>query len=248
MYNSVTQNWHFKLSDTISPILLAIGIFALKKVIELTTNKFTKGLKFQTEAERKKLPDSIFCVLVYGGLWLWEAKIVFEYDFFMNPAGCFTNWSDERLKKTPPSVNWLYVTVLGFYFEELFSCVMISKFQGLLTSNAVHSDEKRKDTNVMILHHICTIFLVTFSLGMRFWQIGCLVLFCHDCCDVFLDLAKMFNYMQNRKDISKTTSSLCEVCATIGFIAFVVSWIVFRFVFYPKKALWSVLYHRYDFW
>ena len=127
MYNSVTQNWHFKLSDTISPILLAIGIFALKKVIELTTNKFTKGLKFQTEAERKKLPDSIFCVLVYGGLWLWEAKIVFEYDFFMNPAGCFTNWSDERLKKTPASVNWLYVTVLGFYFEELFSCIMISK-------------------------------------------------------------------------------------------------------------------------
>ena len=96
----------------------------------------------------------------------------------------------------------------------------------------------------MILHHVCTIFLVTFSLGMRFWQIGCLVLFCHDCCDVFLDLAKMFNYMQNRKDISKTASSLCEVCATIGFIAFVVSWVVFRFVFYPKKALWSVLYHR----
>ena len=111
-------------------------------------------------------------------------------------------------------------------------------------SNYFFSDERRKDTNVMIIHHVCTIFLITFSLGMRFWQIGCLVLFCHDVCDVFLDLAKIFNYMQNRRDASNFAKNVCEICATVGFIAFVVSWVVFRFVFYPKKALWSVLYHR----
>ena len=54
--------------------------------------------------------------------------VLMEYDFFINPASCFTNWSDIRLQKTPPSVNWLYVTVLGFYWQALFSCIMIGKF------------------------------------------------------------------------------------------------------------------------
>ena len=103
---------------------------------------------------------------------------------------------------------------------------------------------RRKDTNVMICHHIATIFLITFSLGMRFWQIGCLVLFCHDICDIFLDASKIFVYIQNRPGASNSTKIICEVVKTLGFVCFVLSWILFRFHFYPRKALYSVIYHR----
>ena len=100
------------------------------------------------------------------------------------------------------------------------------------------------DTNVMIFHHNATIFLITFSLGMRFWQIGCLVLFCHDICDIFLDASKIFVYIQNRPEASNSTKIICEVVKTLGFVCFVLSWILFRFHFYPRKALYSVMYHR----
>ena len=106
------------------------------------------------------------------------------------------------------------------------------------------SEVRRKDTNVMICHHIATIFLITFSLGMRFWQIGCLVLFCHDICDIFLDASKIFVYIQNRPGASNSTKIICEVVKTLGFVCFVLSWILFRFHFYPRKALYSVIYHR----
>ena len=129
MYVSITTNWHFKLSDMIAPLIIAIVIFALRKVIELALLKLTAGLKFKNESERRKLPESVFLVLMYGSFWLWELKIVLmEYDFFIRPSSCFTNWSDIRLQKTPPSVNWLYVTVQGFYLQALFSCIMIGQF------------------------------------------------------------------------------------------------------------------------
>ena len=96
----------------------------------------------------------------------------------------------------------------------------------------------------MMVHHLFTIFLVSFSLGMRFWAIGVLVLFCHDICDIFLDLAKIFVYTQNRTRCSKACAIICEVGKTAGFITFVVSWVIFRFHLYPKKAIYSAAYHR----
>ena len=96
----------------------------------------------------------------------------------------------------------------------------------------------------MICHHIATIFLITFSLGMRFWQIGCLVLFCHDICDIFLDASKIFVYIQNRPGASNSTKIICEVVKTLGFVCFVLSWILFGFHFYPRKALYSVIHLR----
>ena len=129
MYESVTTNWHFKLSDMIAPIIIAIVIFALRKVIELVLLKLTENLQFKNEAERHKLPESVFFVLMYGSFWLWELKIVLmEYDFFIRPSSCFTNWSEIRLQKTPETVNRLYVTVQGFYLQALFSCIMIGQF------------------------------------------------------------------------------------------------------------------------
>ena len=128
MYGSITSNWHFKVGDMIAPLILAVCIFALRRIIELVVTSMTRSLKFKDPTAHRKLPESVFLVLTYGSFWLWEAAIVFEYDFFLNPAGCFTNWSEVRLEKTPSSVNWLYVTVQGFYIQALFCCIMIGKF------------------------------------------------------------------------------------------------------------------------
>ena len=79
MYASITTNWHFKLSDMIAPVIIAIVIFALRKVIEMVTIKLTQNLLFKNEAERRKLPESVFLVLAYGSFWLWEMKAGFDF-------------------------------------------------------------------------------------------------------------------------------------------------------------------------
>lgn len=228
MYRSVASNWYFRLSDCVNPFLFAIGLNIFRRVNCWIINKATRSLKF-TDVDREKLPTSVYAVLAYSTFFIWECFIVFKYDFFLDPAACFRNWNEAKLQPAPANVRWLYVTVIGWYIEQLFQCVLI--------------EARRKDTNVMICHHIATLFLVTFSLGMRFWQIGCLVMFCHDICDIFLDASKIFVYIQNRSDASKSTKLLCEVIKTLGFICFVLSWVIFRFHFYPRKALYSVWYH-----
>lgn len=228
MYSTVVDNWHFRLGDLVLPFCFAFGIYGFRKLLELIIYPLCQSFNF-AESDRKKLPESVFLVITYGVFWVWECIIVFKYNFFLSPSACFKNWSEAKLSPAPENVNLLYVAVLGFYIQALVYCILI--------------EDRRKDTNVMILHHVATIFLVSFSLGMRFWQIGCLVLFCHDICDVFLDLSKIFVYVQNRPAASKTTKIICEVAKTVGFICFVLSWVLFRFHYYPKKALYSVMYH-----
>jgi len=225
---SIATNWHFSTYDVVFPLVFAVLIFAVRKLITIVISHFSKNSQFKPD-DQKKLPESIFLVLMYSTFWIWECKIVLDRDFLFDPAGTFRNWSEKRNEPTPDDVYWLYVSVLGFYIQALFTCILI--------------DEKRKDTQVMVLHHVCTIFLISFSLGMRFWAIGCLVLFCHDVCDIFLDLSKIFLYIQNRSNCSKSCSIICEVGKTMGFITFVLSWIFFRFHLYPRKALYAVGYH-----
>ena len=50
---------------------------------------------------------------------------MFKYDYFLDPAACFRNWNQAKLQPAPANVRWLYVAVLGWYFEALFQCTMI---------------------------------------------------------------------------------------------------------------------------
>ena len=52
---------------------------------------------------------------------------MFKYDYFLDPAACFRNWNQAKLQPAPANVRWLYVAVLGWYFEALFQCTMIGK-------------------------------------------------------------------------------------------------------------------------
>lgn len=225
---SLAENMHFSSSDVAFPLIFAGLIFSVRKLITIFILHCSKNWQFKA-TDQKKLPESIFLVLMYSTFWIWECKIVLDFDFLHDPAATFRNWPVKRDEPIPSDVYWLYVSVLGFYIQALFACLCV--------------DEKRKDTEVMVLHHVCTIFLISFSLGMRFWAIGCLVLFCHDICDIFLDLSKIFLYIQNRSNCSKACSVMCEIFKTMGFITFVLSWIVFRFHLYPRKAIYAVAYH-----
>ncbi|CAN0419907.1 unnamed protein product [Ascophyllum nodosum] len=50
----------------------------------------------------------------------------------------------------------------------------------------------------MLVHHLATLFLLTFSWLTSLARIGTLIMLCHDVSDVLMETAKLFNYAQKR--------------------------------------------------
>jgi hypothetical protein len=79
----------------------------------------------------------------------------------------------------------------------------------------------------MMIHHIVTIFLIVFSYGANFIRVGSLVLLVHDASDVFLELAKLFNYAK------------CQTLCDIGFVIFAISFFVCRLILFPCRIIYA---------
>jgi ceramide synthetase len=108
-------------------------------------------------------------------------------------------------------VRWYYFLSMGHYMH-----LFVTQF----------FEPKRKDWWEMFIHHIVTMLLLFFSYLVNFVRIGTVVLLCHDGSDIFLELAKLFNYLR--------FGTLCDVTFTVFAFAFFVG----RLVLYP----WRVVY------
>uniref|UniRef100_A0A4W5K2G7 Ceramide synthase 2 n=1 Tax=Hucho hucho TaxID=62062 RepID=A0A4W5K2G7_9TELE len=78
-----------------------------------------------------------------------------------------------------PSQYWYYMIELGFYVSLIFS---------------VASDVKRKDFKEQMVHHMATIFLISFSWCVNYIRAGTLIMLLHDSSDYLLESAKIFIY------------------------------------------------------
>ncbi|KAF0987861.1 hypothetical protein HZS_364, partial [Henneguya salminicola] len=57
-------------------------------------------------------------------------------------------------------------------------------------------DSRNTDRNAFIYHHVVAICLQLLSYGLGFINAGVMIEVLHDCNDVLLHLAKIFNYLQ----------------------------------------------------
>jgi len=226
IYSTLLNNWHLTLGDVLLEILLALCLLAARR--KMSTWLF-KGLHFTDPNARRKLPTQIFSLVKHLAFATCQIYLVGVYDLYNDPAKCFANWAQVRNEETPTPVRLLSLLGIGYYMSDLFVVLFV--------------EERRKDTRVMIAHHLSSMFLIQFSLTMRFWQISLLVQSCHDICDVFVDLAKILNYYQSRSDLTDERRKTLKTCSTLAFGVFATAWCVFRLVIYPKKALWAVFYH-----
>ena len=59
-------------------------------------------------------------------------------------------------------------------------------------------------------------------------QVGSMIILCHEINDIFLEAAKMGRYSGH------------ELVPTILFVAFVVSWVLTRLVYFPAFVIWNI--------
>ncbi|PAA47465.1 hypothetical protein BOX15_Mlig024247g2 [Macrostomum lignano] len=230
------RSW--RLVDVGGAVLLAVLFTALRYVISVCFSlPVANWLQIQP-ASKLKWPESIWKFIAYSGLWLYSLYVVLlsgRYDFFHNPVDILRGiiFDENYLEKPLPSdIYWMYALQLGFYLHSVYATLFM--------------DAWRKDSIMMLFHHGLTIFLLEFSLLMKYYKTGALVLFLHDLSDIILEFTKINVYL---KDRGKKFFLLNEWLANIGFVIFAFSWAWFRLYWFPLKVLypshWSVyLYHQ----
>ncbi|XP_077955186.1 ceramide synthase 2 isoform X2 [Gasterosteus aculeatus] len=87
-----------------------------------------------------------------------------------------------------------------------------------------------QDFKEQVIHHLATIFLLSFSYCANYIRIGTLVMLLHDSSDILLESAKMFNYGTGWR----------KTCDTL-FVVFAVAFLVTRLVIFPSKILHTTL-------
>uniref|UniRef100_A0A8B9LN67 Ceramide synthase 1 n=1 Tax=Astyanax mexicanus TaxID=7994 RepID=A0A8B9LN67_ASTMX len=105
-----------------------------------------------------KLPESAWKLVFYTMSWSYSSYLLFfsSYTFFQDPPSVFYDWKSGM--SVPTDIAIAYLIQGSFYGHSIYA--------------TVYMDAWRKDSKVMVLHHIITLALITFSYAFRSGQLS----------------------------------------------------------------------------
>ncbi|XP_075063540.1 ceramide synthase 1 isoform X1 [Mixophyes fleayi] len=171
--------------------------------------------------ESEKVPESAWKFLFYSLSWSYCSYLLFftEHNFFYDPPSAFHGWKSGV--EVPRNIALVYLIQGSFYAHSTYA--------------TLYMDVWRKDSFVMILHHVVTFSLITFSYAFRYHNIGILVLFLHDINDILLEFTKLNIYFKTRGGVYHKVNS---IITDFGSVLFSMSWFWFRLYWFPVKVLY----------
>ncbi|NXI86474.1 CERS1 synthase, partial [Rhipidura dahli] len=100
-----------------------------------------------------KMPESAWKLLFYSLSWSYGAYLLFctDYPFFHDPPSVFYGW--EQGMEVPRDIAIAYLLQCSFYGHSLYA--------------TAYMDTWRKDSLVMLLHHVVTLTLIASSYAFR---------------------------------------------------------------------------------
>ncbi|XP_065841899.1 ceramide synthase 1-like [Oscarella lobularis] len=132
-----------------------------------------------------KFPESAWRGSYYVYSWFYCTYLVWKYDLFFHPEYCWTTWSSGM--DIPMEIYVVYVSQVGYYSHCIYATLCL--------------DLKQKDYHMMVLHHVITIFLIGFSLSVRYYYIGVLLIFHHDINDLLLEYSMLALHVESGRKI-----------------------------------------------
>ena len=173
------------------------------------------------EESRDKFPESLFRLISYIFIWLCTLYVLLfsDYPVMDNPDYM---WNDFVGVSTvvAPDVFYLYVLQCGYYVHCVYANIIL--------------DVHRTDFYALMLHHVVTLCLISFSYASRYHNVGVIVVFLHDICDVFLELAKVSRYLQV---LGGKHYWLSDFVSWVSFIMFSSLWVILRLYWFQTKVL-----------
>ncbi|NXG73019.1 CERS1 synthase, partial [Baryphthengus martii] len=107
-----------------------------------------------------KMPESAWKLLFYTLSWSYGIYLLFftDYPFFYDPPSVFYDW--KKGMDVPTDIAIAYLMQCSFYGHSIYA--------------TAYMDTWRKDSVVMLLHHVVTLTLIAFSYAFRGAGEGCL--------------------------------------------------------------------------
>ncbi|XP_031564644.1 ceramide synthase 1-like [Actinia tenebrosa] len=170
--------------------------------------------------DKEKFPESAWKLFYYFSVYCYCTYTLFSHRLMENPRSIWKGW--ERGMAIPNDIYNIYVVEAGFYFHSIYATIYMDKW--------------RRDSVVMILHHILANSLIIFSFAMRYHNIGIIVLYLHDISDIFLESTKIFLCFKSAPGRQQTFAGYL---VNVGFLSFAFSWFYCRLYQYPHKVLYS---------
>ena len=188
--------------------------FTQTGLTERETERWLRNRK-KDDTKNQKLLDTSMRAAYYIFMFIYGVSIMYENPWLWNTRYC---WYDYPRHQVDDKTRWFYLVQLTYYW--------------FLTFSQVYGDstKKRKDFWQMLLHHIATIILISFSWVSNKVRVGMLVVVLHDMADVTLEIAKMCLYANFQK------------ASDTMYMVFAVTWIVTRLYIYPKYVLYSTMF------
>jgi hypothetical protein len=150
----------------------------------------------------KKLSTNMFKLIFYIFMTVLGYILLKQLDYFPTSLGgkgylmkifesgypgTFYHWK-------PDYFDFYYLTALGFCVTDLIWLVFVYELQS--------------DFIMMLLHHICTISLLSFSFLTNYSNIGCIVLILHDIGDIFVYVTRIVINTDAKSFIKLSTATL----------------------------------------
>ncbi|KAM6216851.1 ceramide synthase 1 [Rhynchocyon petersi] len=206
-------------------LLLALGALGWTALRAAATARLFRPLAKRYHLQPRdaaKMPESAWKFLFYLGAWSCSAYLLFgtDYPFFHDPPSVFYDWKPGMA--VPWDISAVYLLQGSFYGHSIYA--------------TFYMDSWRKDSVVMLIHHVVTLVLIVASYAFRYHNIGILVLFLHDLNDVQLEFTKLNVYFKVR---GGTYYRLHALAANLGCISFCVCWFWFRLYWFPLKVLYA---------
>ncbi|KAF7667809.1 hypothetical protein LDENG_00043090 [Lucifuga dentata] len=169
-----------------------------------------------------KMPESAWKLVFYTMSWSYSTYLLFfsSYSFFHDPPSVFYNWKSGM--SVPTDIAIAYLIQGSFYGHSIYA--------------TVYMDAWRKDSAVMVVHHIITLALISLSYAFRYHNVGILVLFLHDINDIQLEFTKLNVYLKSR---GGSYYLLNDVLSNMGSVSFSITWFWFRLYWFPLKVLYA---------
>lgn len=172
-----------------------------------------------------KLPESGWKCFFYTISWSLVAYVLLWEEGGRFLASPTSKWKEYAMDVTSiPSTGYYVAFVIecSFYIHSLYAALFL--------------DIWRKDSIILMVHHVMTIALLVFTWCARYHRPALVTLFLHDICDIVLEFTKCANYLKAQcNGIVKSW----ERTADIGFLTFTVTWFITRLYLFPLR----VIYH-----
>jgi ceramide synthetase len=117
-------------------------------------------------------------------------------------------------------MNLAYAADMAYYTYAIPYCIFF--------------ETKRKDFWATFLHHIVTVALIGYSFCLGLTKVGVVIMFLHDICDPWLEVAKLSKYAG------------AELATNTLFVIFTITWIAMRVVYFPLWVIHSAVFDAYD--